>query len=79
VGELVPLFNQPKADPTQIEVGDTAREPYSSCVCCSTQLNPGDHCDVCVSLGMHRCGKSTRKGKPCRQWTANPAGCPAHS
>ncbi len=54
-----------------VPVGAYAKKPYSECECCSTQLNTGDSCSICVLKGLHRCGAPTKAGTPCRAWTAN--------
>ena len=58
-----------------VEVGAAALVPYSQCACCSTQLNTGEACRVCVDAGLHRCGFPTKQHKPCRRWTSDPNGC----
>lgn len=63
---------RPPNDPPVVSVGDFAKQPYSACECCSTQLNTDEACDLCVKKGLHRCGATTRAGTPCRAWTTNP-------
>ena len=62
----------------------TLAEPDDVCPCCGSGSveaihgRDGNVCPSCADRGMHLCGATTRKGTPCKHWTADER-CPQHT